>query len=157
MGGLAGHRRQANIPSQEAMRISLLLCALAAAFVCGLSEEMSDDGLSELGRRAGGGALTGMLNLSPGATSNTAGNDEEDEDLGEHSCDTNTENMRAKIKEKDVKNKEKDVKVKELKERLSEAGISNEGPTVVQGGGAGVMHDLGSSTEAGSSLRKSTA
>merc|ERR1711939_699306 len=118
MGGLAGHRRQANIPSQEAMRISLLLCALAAASVCGLSEELSDDGLSELGRRAGGeGALAGMLNLSPGADSNTAGNDEALVDLGEHSCETNTEKD-AKIKEGDVKINEKDVENKELKERL---------------------------------------
>ena len=48
------------------MRISLLLCVLAAASVYGLSDELSDDGLSELGRRAGGGALAGTLNLSPG-------------------------------------------------------------------------------------------
>jgi len=93
-----------------------------------------------------------------GVTSNTAGNDEALVDLGEHSFETNTEKD-AKIKEMTAKVKKKDVKNKELTERLSQAGLSDEGPTVVQGGGVGstVVHELGSATEAGNGRRGGVA
>merc|ERR1711939_627034 len=64
-----------------------------------------------VGRRAGGGALTGTLSLSPGATSNTAGNDEAlRAELGESMCNSKLvaleeENNKLKDEVREVKHK----------------------------------------------------
>merc|ERR1712216_39738 len=111
------------------MRNSTLLCVLALALAVEHAESV--------GRRSGGAALDGQLTLAGG--SNTAGNDEEDDDLelGEATCNDGsllTENRDLKLE------------VNELKHKNSEL---RRGPSVTtkEGGGA-IVHELGSGGEA---------
>merc|ERR1711939_138115 len=94
-------------------KMRLALFALVALACCNCWSSVVPLALADaVGRRAGGGTLSGALSLSVGATSNTAGNDEEEDDEAETLGESSRAEDRRTIKELTRTNKELTRQVK---------------------------------------------
>merc|ERR1711939_1242700 len=100
-----------------------------------------------VGRRAGGGALTGTLSLSFGATSNTAGNDEAlRAELGESMCDSKLVADVHKLKDKNSQLEDENSKLKDEVREVKHKHPGERAPSRrgdVPQGGTSAVHELG--------------